>query len=155
VQPYPEKLSRSSRQYFAMQSSIFFSFHPFPNIPRAILKLDANGFAASEKAHNVPINDANVFQIQDEIAAISWEFKELLQLDDRRSFDSAAEDEHGASCSRRCLNPKYHRSGRLNPHRSRDFYRAAYFFSSRLHRQVSVFGREIQMSRLILSAPTR
>ena len=125
----------------APNQSIFFSFHPFPNIGRAIFKLDAIRFAASKKAHNIAIYDANVLQIQNEIAAICWKFKESLQLGYSLSFDSATEDEHCASPSRRCLNPKRHRSGRLNLHRSRGFYCTGYFFYCRLHRRVSVLGR--------------
>jgi hypothetical protein len=111
-----------------MPLSTFFSFHPFANIGWAIFKLDAVGFPTCEKAHNVAINDTNVFQIQNEIAAICGEFKKSAQLGDRRSFDSAAEDEHGASSSGRCLNPKGHRIRPFEPTRHSRLCRTAYFF---------------------------
>jgi hypothetical protein len=69
--------------------SIFFSLHPFADIGSAILKLHAIRFATYEKAHYVAIDNGDVFQIENDVAAFRLEFKKPPQLGYRRAFDSA------------------------------------------------------------------
>jgi len=71
----PSNLSRSSAR---CRSSIFFSLHPFADIGSAILKLHAIRFATYEKEHYVTIDHGNVFQIENDVAAVRLEFKKLL-----------------------------------------------------------------------------
>ena len=80
-----------------MPTSILFSFHPFANIWSAVLKLHPIRFAIHEKAHYVAIDHNNVFQIQNDAAAVRLEFKKSPQLGYRRCFDSAAQDEYRES----------------------------------------------------------
>jgi len=47
----------------------------------------------SKKAHYVAIDHNNVFQIQNDVAAVRFEVKKSPQLGYRRCFDSAAQDE--------------------------------------------------------------
>jgi len=58
-----------------MPLSVFFSLHPFANIWRAVLKLDAIRFATREKAHYVAIDQADVFQVYHDVAVIRLELK--------------------------------------------------------------------------------
>ena len=73
-----------------MPASIFFSFHPFANIWSTVLKRHAIRFATYQKAHYVAIDHNNVFQVQNDVAAVRLEFKKSPQLGYRRFFDSAA-----------------------------------------------------------------
>jgi len=73
-----------------MPLSIFFSFHPFANIWSAVLKRHAIRFAAHQEAHYVAIDHNNVFQFQNDVAAVRLEFKKSPQLGYRLFFDSAA-----------------------------------------------------------------
>jgi hypothetical protein len=93
----------------SMRSSIFFSLHPFANIWSAILKRHAIRFATGEKAHYVAVDDGNVLQIQNNVAAVLLEFKQSPQLGYRRCFDSAAQCEYREWPSRGTLNPESHR----------------------------------------------
>jgi hypothetical protein len=95
----------------SMPPSILFSFHPFANIGSAILKLHAIGFATREKVHDVAIDQAHLFQIENDVATISLEFKKSHELGDRLCFDSATQGKHRESASRRSLNSKSHRTG--------------------------------------------
>ena len=69
--------------------SIFFSLYPFADIGSAILKLHAIRFATYEKEHYVTIDHGNVFQIENDVAAVRLEFKKPPQLGYRRGFDPA------------------------------------------------------------------
>jgi hypothetical protein len=95
--------------------SIFFSFHPFANVWSAVLKLYAIRFATNEETQYIAIDDANVFQIENDVAQVGLVFKKSPQLRDRRCFDPAAKGEYRESPARRGLNPKRHR---LAKHRS-------------------------------------
>jgi hypothetical protein len=69
--------------------SIFFSLHPFADIGSAILKLHAIRFATYKKPHYVAIDYGNVFQIENDVAAVRLKFKKPPQFGYRRAFDSA------------------------------------------------------------------
>ena len=69
--------------------SIFFSLYPFADIWRAVLKLHAIHFAKREKLHYVAIDQAYVFQIYNDVAAVRLKLKKSPQLSYRRYFDSA------------------------------------------------------------------
>src|SRR5580693_7414093 len=91
--------------------SIFFSFHPFAKIWSAVLKFHPIRFTTSEKAHHVATDQTHVFQIENDVAVLRLEFKEPPELGYCLGFDSATQDEHCESPSRRSLNPKSHGSG--------------------------------------------
>src|SRR4029077_21275842 len=98
--------------------SILFSFHPFANVWSAIFKLDAICLATNKKAHSLAIDDANVFQIKNDVAVVRLELKKPSQLGYRRFVDPATQDEHCESPSCLGVNPESHRSGRLGENRS-------------------------------------
>jgi hypothetical protein len=104
-----------------MPLSIFFSFHPFANIRSAIFKINAIRFATHQKAHYGAIYQPYLFQVQNDVVVVRLEFKNPPQLGYRLSFDSADQDEYRESPSRRSLDPKSHRSGPFDQHRSRGF----------------------------------
>jgi hypothetical protein len=81
----------------SMLSSISFSFHPFADVWSALLKRHAIRLSTREKKHYLAIDYANVFQIQNDVAAVRLAFKQSLQLGDRLFFDSATQDEHRES----------------------------------------------------------
>jgi hypothetical protein len=97
----------------SMPPSIVFSFNPFANIWSAILKLHAITFATQEKAHYAAIDYANVFQVQNDFAAVRLKFKKSPQLGYRLCFDSPTWDEYCESPWRRSLHPKSHRVGHI------------------------------------------
>src|SRR5256885_1213303 len=96
--------------------SILFSVHPFAKIWSAVLKLHPIRFTASEKAHRVATDQTHVFQIKNDVPGVRLECKKPPELVYCLGFDSATQDEHCESPSRRSLNPESHRSSQ---HRSR------------------------------------
>ena len=58
-------------------------------IYEAVLDLDAIRFATHQELHNVALNYANVFQIQNDVADVLFAFKKFFQLGYHRFLDSA------------------------------------------------------------------
>ena len=63
-------------------------------------------FTTHEKAHYLAIDHTDVLQIQNDVAVVRLEFKEPPQFRYRLCFESATQDEHCESRSRRSLNPE-------------------------------------------------
>src|SRR6267142_3627982 len=87
---------------------ILFALHPFANIGSAVLKLHAVSFATHEKSYCLSIDQADVFQIDNDVTVACLELEQSPQLGYRLCVDAATDDEDTESPSRRHLNPKGH-----------------------------------------------
>jgi hypothetical protein len=82
---------------YPRESSLFFPPHlpafspnPFADVRRTILELDVSRLAASQKLNSIAVYERYVLQIQGDVAAGFFQFKEPAQFVNIPSLDSTA-----------------------------------------------------------------